>query len=298
MAFRFKDISREQILSALMLVAVLALASLTNHLLEKQPERDTQLVGMATLKGHGSLPVLHDVMNSNGDLTDMVMNLSAIPAPDAFIRRTMIDQLVVDILFRWAGVETIPAQSFGPFIDARVAGFLKAIGAIPVDIQQGMMITVEEAGPLNKMWFQAFEHYRIRLLAQVIGKQVFQGGIKYDLGSDNMTVMGPLIPKFIEQFDASLQASANSGEAVRNLLDFIDQTRGFNNLTTEEQDLIMSMKVTPPEEQGAEQGQDAAQATPPLPGSGTLLAPPVAASADAQTVPQNAPVPADPSLAP
>lgn len=247
LSFKIPTIPQDKIVFLLSVVAFIALLAVTNHMLEKQPERDTQLVGMATLKGHGTLPPLHEAMNRDGELTGMVGALSAAPTTDMFVKRTQIDQAVADILFRWAGSDKIAAESFGPYIDARVAGFLQAIGALPIETVPGTIIPAEDAGRLTQTWFRAFDHFRLRLLGQTLGRQVFHGGISYDPASDSLSTPGALNERFIAALNTALQSSENSGESIRNFLDFIDQTKGFSNLSEQEQDLIMGMEVKPHE---------------------------------------------------
>jgi hypothetical protein len=283
MAFSRKlpNIPQDKVLFMLALIAFIGLFALTNHMLEKQPERDTQMVGMATLKGHGHLLPLHEAMNRDGDLTAMVGTLSARPATDMFLNRTAVDQAMADILFRWSGSDVIPAESFGPFIDSRVAGFLQAIGSIPLEAT-GTVISAEESSRLVQVWFRAFDHFRLRLLGQTLGKKIFIGGLVYDIGSDSLNTPEALNERFMVAFNQELQGSVNSGEAIRNLLDFIDQTKGFGNLSEAEQDLIMGMDVKPQEPVAGEQVVSApGSPAVPLPEqAGSELVPPVGPSSN------------------
>lgn len=246
-----KSIPRDKVLFALMLAAVCGLLLLTNFMLERHPERDTQMLGMATLQGRGGLPSLHTAMNHDGDLTAMVQGLSSIPAEDIFVNHTAVDQDIVLILFRWAGADALPSNRDGPYIDSRVVAFLRKVGAVPESIPEGTTITAEQAGQLTDTWFRAFDHYRLRLLAQTHGKKIYQGGIAYNAGQDSLHAAGNLDPDFMKALGAGLGRSNNSGEVVRGFLDFVEQTKGFTNLSDQDQDMIMGLDIRPSQERVA-----------------------------------------------
>lgn len=280
-SLKLPKMTQDKVLFLLSLVALISLFAFINRSLEREPDRDTRMIGMATLKGTGNLPLLHDAMNRDGLLTEMVGALSSRPSTDMFLKRVEVDLAVADILFRWAGSDLIPNESFGPFIDARVAGFLQTAGIIPPETVRGTVIRAEEAGMLNEAWFRAFDYFRLRLLGQTLGKKVYHGGLTYDVASDSLSIPGHLNEQFIASLDDALQSSKNSGESIHNFLDFIVQTKGFNNLSEQEQDLIMGMKVRPKKPDAV---ADPAASAPgsiavPLEGqAGAALLPPVAPS--------------------
>lgn len=281
MAFKISAIPQDKIMFAFVLLSVIGLFALVNFLFARQPKLDTQMVHMATLQGHGALTPLHYAMDRDPDLTKAVRALSDFRAADMFVNHKAMDEAVVNILFQWAGVVQVPDQSFGPYIDARVAAFLQVIGALPQTVAPGTEISLEDAGTLNQTWFRAYEHYRTRLLAQALGSQIFQGGIHYDLATDKLSVNDAILPVFVTQFESALQSSADSGEAMHSFLAFIDQVKGFNNLSSEEQDMIMSLDMKPQEPSPAAQdGSTGAPGAVPLPAPlGAELAPPAVGGA-------------------
>lgn len=253
MRLSLSSIPRDKVLSALMLVAIIAMLSFTNHVFKKLPARDTQMVGMATLQGRGEIPSLHMVMDHNTDLADLVAQLSDVSVTDVFVNSRAIDEAVADILLRWAGADRALAQSFGPYIDARVVIFLQKAGVLSSAVAPGTEIPQEKAEQLTQAWFDLYDHYRTMLLAQAIGKKIYKGGVDYNLATDKATARGDLWPDFIKQFDSALESSANSAEAMRAFLDFVDATKGFSSLSDEDQDLIMSLDVKPKEDMAPSQ---------------------------------------------
>jgi hypothetical protein len=229
----------------MVLVSVLAMFAFTNHVFERRPLMDTRMIGMATLQGRGDLPPLHMAMDHNVNLANDVAKLSDAPVIDVFVNSRGIDEAIASILLRWAGADQAQQQSFGPYIDARVVMFLKKAGLLPESVLPGTEIPQEQAAALTQTWFNAYDHFRTRLLAQSIGNKIYQGGVAYDLATDKMTTRGPLLPDFIRRFDVALETASNSAEAMRAFLDFIDATKGFGNLSDQDQDLIMSLDVKP-----------------------------------------------------
>ncbi|MGZ9097275.1 MAG: hypothetical protein ACXW30_03145 [Micavibrio sp.] len=248
MSFSVPDSAKEKI-KILVVMVVIFVAVGVGNLLFKLPDPEPLQIdkgGLQTLEGKGGLPSLHDAVAADATLGEMVKKLDEVPAPQLFIQQTDIDLNIVNILFRWSGADMAQANEYGPYIDARVVSFLKKIGSVPETTLPGKEIEMVEAGSLNQLWFKVFEHFRTRLLIQTSGKGVYGGNAKYDLATDKIVISGPISPDFIQEFEAALKVSDNSGEAMRAFLDFIDATKGFSALSDAEQDMIMSLEVVQP----------------------------------------------------
>jgi hypothetical protein len=244
---------------------------------KKQPEASVPVtVDTLTLAGRGDLQPLHIVAAKDNTLQNMLKGLSAIPAPQIFSKGQEVDMKVADLLFRWAEADMAQKGEYGPYIDARVAAFLKKIGSVPASFSPGSEIPIKDATNLTQLWFKVFERYRIRLLAQTAGKPIYDGGISYSLTTDALTVSKPISPAFIRDFQEELQKSNNSGEQMHALLDFIDATKGFDKLTDQEQDLIMSVEVKKPLASVQAKLPEGAMPAPSMPGKNKL--PPINAT--------------------
>lgn len=238
--------------------------------LKPHPDAHPALIAMkstVTLSGRGDLQPFHVVSVSNPVLQNMVKDLSAMPAPEIFTKGHDVDMKIADILFRWADSDMVQRGAYGPYIDARVAGFLKKIGAVPASYAPGSEIPIKDATNLTRFWFEVFDRYRIRLLSQTAGQSIYDGGTTYNINTDTLTVNGPIAPAFIKSFQKELQKSDNSGEQMHALLDYINATKGFDKLTDQEQDLIMSLEVRKPHAPMQEKAQADAVA-PEIPGKG------------------------------
>jgi len=152
-----------------------------------------------------------------------------------------VNQKIVEILFRWTGSDIVTAGSYGPNIDARIIGFLIAMNVAPQTIRTGTQVQPDEVAELNALWFQIYDHYRVRLLTQVGGKVIYNGHVRYDLTNDKMQIDGTISPEFIAQFQSALRSSNRSGEVIRAFLDYIDRTKGFAALSDAEQNMIMGL---------------------------------------------------------
>lgn len=271
MSFSMPQISKQTAMILIAILAVFAAIGTGNYLSHRKAavtiatKAEAPLeAGQVTLQGRGTLPSLHAVLSGDATLQGMIAALRAVPVADIFIRPTEINMMVVDTLFRWAKADQAEPRAYGPYVDARVASFLKTIGELPATAVPGQDIDIDTAAILNERWFVISEHYRTRLLAQLSGGKVYEeGAVSYDLPQDQIIVSGALSKDFIAAFQTYLQRSDNSAEAMRGLLDFVNATKGFSNLSDAEQDLIMSLQVTGPAPQQAAQPLPAT--TEPLP---------------------------------
>jgi hypothetical protein len=180
-----------------------------------------------TLMGKGELIPLHDAMTRDAEPGET-------------------NSQILNILFRWAGVDQVPSGTYGPYADARVVAFLKKMGAVPSTVLPETPLEMGEAENINQLWFPIFDHFRLRLLVQGMGKDVYGGKASYQYNKDAIAVDAPISPDFIAAFQAELTRSQNSGEAMRSLLDFVAATKGFEALSDQEQDMIMSLNAAPP----------------------------------------------------
>lgn len=248
--FSLPPVSRDKIIFLGFMVAIFLAVGVANHFYQERPEAPKLIiVDVVNLAGRGNLPPLNDVMGKDSELSRMVNELSSVPAPQLFTKQNIVDAMIVQILFRWAGADMAQKEANGPYIDARIVAFLKRIGSFPVTSGpvtsgDGQTIDIKQAADLDQLWFKIFDHYRAPLLAQTAGKDIFGGRVSYDVNTDTLKIKGDLSPEFIGAFETELQSSNNSGEIMRSLLDFVDSTKGFANLSEKDQDLIMGIHAS------------------------------------------------------
>jgi hypothetical protein len=199
-----------------------------------------------TLMGKGELVPLHDAMARDRELAELVERFKIVPASRLLAYPGETNTQILNILFRWAGVDQVTPGTYGYFIDARVVAFLKKLGAVPSTVLPETPLEMGEAESISQLWLPIFEHFRLRLMVQGMGKDVFGGKASYQYNKDAIVVNAPLSPDFITAFQAELARSQNSGEAMRSLLDFVSATKGFEALSDQEQDMIMSLNAPSP----------------------------------------------------
>lgn len=243
MGFSLSKLPMGQIMACAFLVMMFGMVGIGKHILDQRPSMGAVMAQLPTLRGEGDLPHLHQVMEKDSVLEQMVKNLASVPAEELFLMTREIDPAIIDILFRWAGVSQVQPDAYGPYIDGRVVAFMERAGAISKGtLTPQTQISAEDAVRYNRMWMNAFNHFRMRLLAQTAGRAVYNGQIEYRLSNSTVVASGLISKDFIDRFKAGLQTSRNSAEAMRNFLDFVDATKGFDNLTADEQDMIMSLE--------------------------------------------------------
>lgn len=249
MKINLPPVSKQKIVLIGTMVVIFIGVGVAQTLFKKLPTDQVpilMIMDTLTLAGHGDLAPLHMVAAKDNTLKKMIDDLSATPAVDMFSKQHDVDTKVADLLFRWAEADMAQKGSYGPYIDARVASFLRRMGSLPASFSPGTEIPIKDATNLTQLWFKVFDRYRIRLLAQTAGRSIYDGGVSYNLNTDMLTISHPISPTFIRSFQEELQTAGNSGEQMRALLDFIDATKGFDKLTDQEQDLIMSVEVKKP----------------------------------------------------
>jgi hypothetical protein len=203
------------------------------------------------LAGRGTLPPLDVAMAHDPQLKIMVHDLSDIPATEVFVHGKNVDLKIASVLFRWAEADMTQKGSYGSYIDARVATFLKKIGSFSAP--PGTQVEIRQATDLNELWFKVFDRYRIRLLALTSAKGIFSDGVEYNQATDTLTINGMLSADFANKFEEALKTSPDSGAVMHAFLDFITATKGFDKLNDKEQDLIMG--INPPKPAQAEQAE-------------------------------------------
>ncbi|MDB5492365.1 MAG: hypothetical protein JWO78_2214 [Micavibrio sp.] len=245
--FTVPKMSRQTAILFLTMVVLFCGIGASGFFFKKLPQAPVLMImDTLTLAGRGDLQPLHMVAAKDSTLLNMLKDLTNTPAAEIFSKHQEVDMKVADLLFRWAEADMAQKGEYGPYIDARVASFLKRIGSVPSSFTPGSEIPIKDATNLTQLWFKVFDRYRIRLLAQTSGKAIYDGGVSYNLNTDALTISKPISPAFLKDFQSELQKSNNSGDQMRAFLDFVDATKGFDKLTDAEQDMIMGVEVKKP----------------------------------------------------
>lgn len=246
----FQDKRRVALLVAagVVLGGIVAVATMPDPVTNKSPVTHVLQpvpAGMMTLRGEGTLPDLHVAQQNDAVLKDMVTNFAAAGAVGLLSSVNDLDNRIMVLLFRWGGVDNINPDSYGGGMDGRIVALLQKAGQVPADVRPDMVIKADEVVRLTQRWNNGFNHFKIRLLAQAAGPEVFDGQIRYDVRSDRLDVTGGLSPAFMAQFARAVRDNPQSASIMAQFLDFIDSTRGFANLSEDDQDAIMALSAGP-----------------------------------------------------
>lgn len=138
-----------------------------------------EIDALPTLEASGGLPELRIAMRKTreaglNDLFDTVQHLSQRSFNELFRADDAVRKEVREILFLWAGVENMDANSRGPFIDARELAFVEKSRDDPF-LQDGRYPNPApvDAGKIKDDFHAAWNRAYARLVAQAAAKDLF-----------------------------------------------------------------------------------------------------------------------------
>lgn len=152
---------------------------------------DPRTLFIATARGYGELADLHIAMSFDNDieyensLIALVSKLSSLDLAELFDGTDSTKDLVKDILFRWAGLDTLAPESRGRYVDARELAFLEALTETPFlqneaySNPQGM----NAAGVIKETFDLAFNHFYSTLIFQTAAGKLFTESAYYSVKS-------------------------------------------------------------------------------------------------------------------
>jgi Ca2+-binding RTX toxin-like protein len=145
---------------------------------------DFRAIFLPTLRGTGQLADLHAAMSVDnegaGNLLDLVKDLAFTDFADLFTDAA--DDLIHDILYRWAGVDAVDPESRGQYLDARSLGFMEKLFGSPY-IQNGYSsnpLGARAGNALSDLWDQTYGYLKAHLLFQAGAKGLFSQDAYYD----------------------------------------------------------------------------------------------------------------------
>jgi hypothetical protein len=200
---------------------------------------DIRALFMPTLRGYGEVAALHIAMSldneGTGNLLELVTDLNASSFTDLFTSTSDTPDLVLDIMYRWAGVEGVSPTARGYEIDGRDLAFLEALMGQPF-LQGGS--NPNPAGPeagesLKEAFSIAFNHVYARLLAQSAGGELFEGDWFYNIATDSFEGITGLNSTALGLLETEATGLANTGlrqSFWENVVRVIEYAVGTDNL--------------------------------------------------------------------
>ncbi|OJU24013.1 MAG: hypothetical protein BGN91_11225 [Nitrobacter sp. 62-13] len=195
---------------------------------------DVETLFLPTLRGYGTLPDLTIAMSQDSDLKDLVADFAA---NFTFADLASASAAIEDILFKWAGVESISATSRGSYIDAQHLGFLEHL--VGTDFYQPSWHSAnpqsQAAAFLEDAYQTALAHLSANLLIQVGLGELFTNPVTYNPTTGEIEGDLALSSAAIAGLATIAPSSSGPNEAFwQTLAGFVDGTKGIANLTFDE----------------------------------------------------------------
>lgn len=148
---------------------------------------DVAVLSLPTLRGFGELPSLHIAMSQNEDLLDLVEDFVANWDIARFADGATLDADIAEILWTWAGVESVSPTSRGDYIDARNLEFMEIFFGEEFIQRGGTSAPGELASAyLKESWDILFQHLKAQTVFEVGGNAVFDAESSYSLFSGSL----------------------------------------------------------------------------------------------------------------
>lgn len=199
-------------------------------------EFDPAVLFLPSMRGYGNLPDLYIAMSMDntgtGNLLDLVSDFAALDLDDIFTDDSTALDAVKDILFRWAGVDGVSSTSRGPNIDARELGFLETMMG-----QEWRQHNFYEAPyyfaaqALKEAFNIALDNFAARLIAQVVGDELFEGNWTSNLLSDSFDGITGLNLAKIDDLETLAGLQTSKDVFWQNVVRVIEGTVGIDSLS-------------------------------------------------------------------
>lgn len=197
---------------------------------------DVRTLFLPDLRGYGALPDLHIAMSEDETLLDMVHDLTLSYADAALTDLQELQNDVMAILYRWAGVDGVSPTSRGLYFNGQDLGFLEAFMDDGFNQYPG---NVYDPWPnasvyLREALYNAYSGFSARLLAQIDTGNLFSTKPSYNPVTDEFDGDFTLNFTHIETLLAGDNEGAVDSERMKDvaaLLRIVDSAIGFENLS-------------------------------------------------------------------
>ena len=181
-------------------------------------------------------------MSQDSTLKGMVSDYAASFAASGFSSSTL-DSDAANILYEWAGVESVDPASRGPNVDAQHLEFLEHLfGQNFVSAISGGANPTETPGSsIELSWDMVSKAFEGQLLLQAGGSSLFASPVTYNPWTGTVDGDLGLSQTAISALDDNAPAPGSSNLAYwENVAHFIDSIKGLDNLTTDESSWLNS----------------------------------------------------------
>lgn len=203
---------------------------------------DLESLLLPMLDGSGDLPFLtaslsldNNGMDSNS-LISLVSDFSDLTQAQLFTDNATVMDDVADIMYRWAGVDSVSQSSRGPNIDGRQLEFLEKIMGQEF-LQRGYMTEpgFNAAEDLKEGFLIAQNNIYARLAAQGVGCDLFTGDIYYDVAADSIQGITGIDSTVLAQLETAAGSASSPDVYWQNVIRMVEFTIGTTNLSAGDQ---------------------------------------------------------------
>ena len=190
---------------------------------------------MPDVRGYGELPDLSAALMSgyetSGSLRPLVERLDKQTFENIFARPEKTADLVREIMFAWAGAETVDPASRGPYIDARELHFLEAFSGEPF-LQRGWSPNpfYFAALDLQEAFQILFDATFARLTAQLAGHLIFDDPVRYNIYTDSFSGRTSLNPDRLAELAKLAATNSDPLSVWSGFLRMLEFSIGVENL--------------------------------------------------------------------
>lgn len=217
-------------------VCIFLVVLLAIFLFNRLPENAARPDQKFNITAFGNLPDLNQAVQSNARMFDLIQNLLRYDEAFLFVNYGQVNSEVATLMFLWAGIDEITLNKIGS--QRAIATFIRRAYGFPED--EPLM-----GNPLleNNPWGDLFNRFKAQILMQGQGHKIYDGLAYFDNEEDRMVVDANLSKDFIAGFAEFLQTqdSQMRKKYFNNFLLFIRDTKGFNNLSEKDKELLKEL---------------------------------------------------------
>ena len=185
---------------------------------EQKPQSEYRELLEPTIKGSGYIADLDIVMKENDTLRRQVKKIWSYQRNELFFDYPKINNEIVEIIFRWSG------------LDDKQLAEMKTGEAVEYFLRRAYGMSQDEIFKNNPRlgknpWPRMFNRYKVRLLMQGAGKEIYDNYAVYNTQRDQMEIEGDLSKGFIREFETFVSARPDRDKYVNNLISFINNTK-------------------------------------------------------------------------
>lgn len=175
---------------------------------------------------------------TGSDPSTLIEQLMALTSGNTDFADTLSDWSTVkadveDLLYRWAGIESVSPSSRGDYVDAQHLEFYEAFRGTPFS-QYGHDYPLKDAGEFVEAIYDYLLNFTtVQLVAQMSGSEIFTDAY-YDAYAGGMNGDLTLLQSGIDAVKDEAIAAMSAVDVWAQFAQFLGYTKGLDNLTTAE----------------------------------------------------------------